>query len=131
MVRERELLEYRSPPGGEICSRDSFHPPGMFSGNLQSSRHEGCGECSMSRSPPNQLPNEELGEEATPLYKWVHPSLLREVWAMRECNREVHGQLPGAGVLERGLLQDAKKNDKMAFLTENHTCKGPVVEGTC
>lgn len=64
VVRERELLGCRSPPGGEICSRDSFHPPGMFGGNLQSSRHEGCGECSISRSPATQAPKEELGEEA-------------------------------------------------------------------
>ena len=64
MVRERDQLGCRSPPGGEICSRDLFHPPGMFSGNLQSSRHEGCGECSMSRSSPTQPPNEKLGEEA-------------------------------------------------------------------
>lgn len=35
---------------------------------------------------------------------------------------EVHGQIPGAGVLERDLLQEAKKNDKMAFLTEKITC---------
>ena len=44
---------------------------------------------------------------------------------------KVHGQPPGAWVLKRDLLQDTKKNDKMAFLTENHMCKGPVVEGTC
>ena len=35
----------------------------MFGGNLQSSRHEGCGECSVSRSPATQAPKEELGEE--------------------------------------------------------------------